>query len=490
MGVFDNAREGVQKAMKQAISWAMQMSDDPYEKEYSRRALWQAYLIDYYQGVQKKSLKTSKEGVDFNVTVNLASLIVDRTVSMLFGGGLEFKNDSDEAKKYIDAVWDANKKDILLHDFGQNGAVYGTLYAKILPDDLVTDDNKSTFGIVALSPINMIVGVNPKDVREVLYYVNRWNVNESGKTVAYREITKKVRNNDLVTWEIITQVQGRSMSSKWENVDVVAWPYDFAPIVHTKNLPNAGSQYGRSDIEDILGLQDDYNQAFSNVNKILWFHGHPHLWTNGKVGSLVDWSTEKILELKGDGITKDPSMQSLELQGDLAASRDFINDLRRDLMDVSRTTDVETIKDKAGALTNFGLRVLFKDELAKTKTKQLLYGEFLCEINRRLMLLAGMSGDEGEVQWGESLPENENEETAALKSDLDMGIVSRQTVAMRRGYDWEIEKERMSEEKRTEGNVGGKIITDFFRGGNQNNSQINRAIVDRDGTRNNQSNIL
>lgn len=466
MGIFDNARESVQRTMKQAISWAMQMSDDPYEKEYSRRALWQAYLIDYYNGVQKKSLKTSKEGVDFNVTVNLASLIVDRTVSMLFGGGIEFKNEAEEAKKFLDIVWAANKKDILLHDFGQNGAVYGTLYAKILPDDRETDTKESTYGIVALSPINMIVGVNPKDVREVLYYVNRWNVNESGKTIAYREVTKKNKNEDgTATWSVITQVQGRGMSSKWEQTGNTDWPYEFAPIVHTKNLPNAGSQYGRSDIEDVLGLQDDYNQAFSNVNKILWFHGHPHLWTNGKVGSLVDWSTEKILELKGDGITKDPSLQSMELQGDLAASREFINDLRRDLMDVSRTTDVETIKDKAGALTNFGLRVLFKDELAKTKTKQLLYGEFITEINRRLLALENINAPVGDIQWGEALPENENEETIALKSDLEMGIVSKETVAMKRGYDWKVESERMAGEKRTEGNVGGKILTDFLRGG-------------------------
>lgn len=466
MGIFDNARESVQKAMKQAISWAMQMSDDPYEREYSRRALWQAYLIDYYNGVQKKSLKTSKEGVDFNVTVNLASLIVDRTVSMLFGGGIEFKNDDQTVKDYLDDIWAANKKDILLHDFGQNGAIYGTLYAKILPNDRMTDDNKETFGIVALSSINMIVGVNPQDVREVFYYVNRWNVNESGKTIAYREITKKNKSADgTATWSVITQVQGRAMSSKWEQIDNVDWPYDFPPVVHTKNLPNAGSQYGRSDIEDVLGLQDDYNQAFSNVNKILWFHGHPHLWTNGKVGSLVDWSTEKILELKGDGITKDPSLQSMELQGDLAASREFINDLRRDLMDVSRTTDVETIKDKAGTLTNFGLRVLFKDELAKTKTKQLLYGEFITEINRRLLLLGNVAGKVGSIQWGEALPENENEETTALKSDLDMGIVSKETVALKRGYDWKVESERLAGEKRSEGNVGGKILTDFLRGG-------------------------
>lgn len=467
MSILDSARESVQKSLRNTIGWAFGLTDDPFEKEYAKRALWQAYLVDYYSGVQKKSLKTGKDGVDFNVTINLASLIVDRTVSMLFGGGIEFEIDNEANKKYLEGVWDANKKDILLHDFGQNGSIYGTVYAKLLPNDIVDKGGNSTYGVIALSPINMIIGVNAQDIREVLYYVNRWNVNESGKQVAYREVTKKIPATDQedARWEIYTQVQGRSMSSKWEQVGAaIVWPYEFSPIVHSKNLPNAGGQYGRSDIEDVLGLQDDYNQAFSNVNKILWFHGHPHLWTNGAVGEMVDWSTEKILKLKSDGMTKDATLQALELSGDLGASREFYNDIRRDLMDVSRTTDVETIKDKAGAMTNFGLRVLFKDELAKTKTKQLLYGEFIGEINRRLLLLNNMDGDAGTIQWGESLPENENEETTALKSDLDMGIVSRETVSMRRGYDWEVESERLAGEKRTEGNVGGRIITDFFRG--------------------------
>lgn len=465
MNIFDNARNSMQKSVRDLMNWAYQIDGDVYEKEWIKRAPWQAYLVDYYAGVQKKALKPTKEGVDFNIVINLASLIVDRTVSMLFGGGVEFEYDSKENAEFLEGVWDANKKDILLHDLGQNGAIYGTGYVKILPGGVTTEDGELTYGLVALSPMNMIVGVNAHDVREVLYYVLRYTVNENGKTIAYREVTKKIKTGDDVHWEVFTQRQGRGMSNKWENVGPsVQWEYDFPPIHHAKNLPHAGSPYGRSDIEDVLGLQDDYNAAFSNVNKILWYHGHPHLWTNGKIGSLLDWSAEKILEIKGGGEVTNPSLQSLQLEGDLGASREFYNDIRRDLMDVSRTTDVETIKDKAGALTNFGLRVLFKDELAKTKTKQLLYGDFILEINRRLLILDNRDPEAGKLQWGEALPENENEETTALKSDLDMGIVSKKTVALRRGYDWDAEKKEISSERTQAGNVGGQIINEFMRG--------------------------
>jgi len=480
MSILDGARESVQKALKQTINWAMSVSDDPLEREYARRALWSAYLVDYYMGVQKKSLKAGRDGKDFNVTINLASLVVDRSVSMLFGAGIDFENEDETADQFIESVWDANGRDILLHDVGQNGAIYGTPYIKIVPYGRKDREGKDTYRLIALSPMNMIIGVNPHDVEEVVYYVNRYNVNEDGRNVAYREVFKKNETN----WSIIFEKSDRTNNGRWTQLSDMLWDYEFPPIVHGKNLPHAGTQYGRSDIEDVLGLQDDYNAAFSNVNKILWFHGHPHLWTNGKIGDALDWSTEKILELKANGLDKDARLEALQLQGDLQASREFYNDIRRDLMDVSRTTDIETIKDKAGGLTNFGLRVLFKDELAKLETKRLLYGEMITEVNQRLLSLQGMNVPAGEVHWRDVLPSNENEQITALKTDLELGIVSRETVSMQRGYEWEEEKEKIANEKTAAGNIGGSILTQFLRGqGQQGRQEVTNGEQQQDTNR-------
>ena len=63
--------------------------------------------------------------------------------------------------------------------------------------------------------------------------------------------------------------------------------------------------------------------------------------------------------------TSDPNalIQNLEMQSDLNSSLNFIRYLRQALFDVSRAVDIDSMADKLGSLTNFGLRVLYQDAL-------------------------------------------------------------------------------------------------------------------------------
>jgi hypothetical protein len=68
--------------------------------------------------------------------------------------------------------------------------------------------------------------------------------------------------------------------------------------------------------------------------------------------------------------------------GDLASSQQFLLTLRQSLFDITQTVDISSMTDKLGALTNFGLRVLYADALAKLEQKRRLYGDALLDINR------------------------------------------------------------------------------------------------------------
>ncbi len=92
-------------------------------------------------------------------------------------------------------------------------------------------------------------------------------------------------------------------------------------------------------------------------------------------------------------------ISNLEMQSDLTSSQQFLMNLRQSLFDISRTVDITSLSDKLGALTNFGLRVLFLDAMAKIGTKQEIYGEALTEINHRLLVI----GEIDPVDGGEQL---------------------------------------------------------------------------------------
>ena len=97
--------------------------------------------------------------------------------------------------------------------------------------------------------------------------------------------------------------------------------------------------------------------------------------------------------------------------------------------------------------------------------KRGLYGEAIVEINHRLLELAGAGDtDGGEVEWPDVMPENENEIAMAVKSDLELGLVSKQTAAGLRGYTWEDEELRMADERMASDNVGAALLRAFGQG--------------------------
>lgn len=467
----------VQKFIQDTITWAFQsVTMDELEVAHIEQKKRLAALLAYYQGDQRRPLKVTLLGKDYNTIVNLCRVVIDRSVSMLFGPGFEFDLPGEGETKqgeYIARVWDVNKKDAFALDLGQHGSTCGTPFIKIVPNGRVARDGQIVPRLVALNPFNMTIEHAPDDIENVLRYVFRWNQDDT----AYREITEKVvdGNAAVVTWQVYTQKADSGTKGQWVTQgEPIPWEYEFSPIAHGKNLPRAGSCYGASDIEDVIELQDRYNEAQSNTNKILALQAWAQKyiiggkWPRYKTDDgkeYLDVGPDKALEIQNENA----KIGMLQPSADLASSRQFGMDLRRDIFEISGTTDTDQIPNNQ--LTNFGVRVLYKNELAKNATKRLLYGDLFCEVNYRLLRLAGYNpaeSDPGKVTWGDPLPTNEQEQATAIQADLNMGIVSKQTAAQERGYDWEAEQERISAEKTTinqdNANVGGQLIRNFLAG--------------------------
>jgi hypothetical protein len=153
------------------------------------------------------------------------------------------------------------------------------------------------------------------------------------------------------------------------------------------------------------------------------------------------------------------------MQSDLESSLNFIKFLRQAIFDIARSVDIDSLADKLGALTNFGLRVLYQDALSKVEDKRGLYGEALIQINHILLELAGFKNtDGGEIIWFDVLPVDEVGQINALKTDMDLGLVSKQTASNKRGYEWEDEEQRLADEKVSGDNVGAALLRAFGQG--------------------------
>jgi len=415
---------------------------------------------NYRRGQHKAPIKTADDAI----VVNFIGLLVDRSVAMLFGKEPQFDlpGESDApVQQYIDEVWSANRKMQLLKRAAVYGAETGTCYVKILPDGAVNRDGKLIPRLVVLDPATVTMDALPEDIDMIIRYTIAYTITDpvTGKDKTIKQVTEHDAETGYWTITDYVSVNG----NKFEVTNQQVWEYDFAPIVHWHNLPDVGSVYGRPDITaDLIDLQDKINFVSSNTAKIIKYHAYPKTWARGFQNSgKIAWGVDEMVT------TADPNalIQNLEMQSDLSSSLAFIRYLRQALFDVGRTVDIESMADKLGNLTNFGLRVLYQDALSKLEEKRGLYGEAIVEINHRLLALAGAPDtDGGKVVWRDIMPENDNEIAQAVKTDLELGLVSKQTASGLRGYVWEDEEARIADEAQASDNIGAALLRAFGQG--------------------------
>lgn len=453
---------GLTDAMRGWV-WNFLMPGEQIDQAQTERLKRYAQYKDYYEGRHKRQLKHKINQADDNLVENYASLIIERSLSMLLGDGIQFELSTDAEQAFIDEVMKANRSSIKLHDAAQNGAIYGTGYFKILLDKAESKDQENVMlpRLVVLDPRWMRILTPAEDIDQVSGYEMRFNIGDTAR----KEITSVFATDELgrtLSWSVANYVANRDTGGRWAPMgEPVVWEYEFPPIVHWKNLPKANDCYGKPDLEDVIELQDRVNFVSSNISKIIRYHGHPKTWGRGAgLGTNTSWGADEIVMLPGENGT----LQNLEMQSDLASSREFRNDLKAALFDISRTVDLSSMKDKVGQLTNFGLKVLYNDALDKLSTKQNLFGEALLETVHRLLVIGGRPGDPGQIKWSDSLPYNQTEQDDQDGFDLDRALASKETISVRRGYDYEQEQERIDQEKQAEDNIGSALLKAFGRG--------------------------
>ena len=106
MSMMDSVRTWLQ-------GWLI--GDDYFNTGKRERLAKQQEHYLYYTGRQRLQIKTKPGQADDNMIHNYAMLIVNRSLSMLLGGGVSFDLEGELEQEYIDTVWEVNKSDILLN---------------------------------------------------------------------------------------------------------------------------------------------------------------------------------------------------------------------------------------------------------------------------------------------------------------------------------------------------------------------------------------
>ena len=452
MGLLDTFRNSL-------LSWLFP-GDNQTVKRMEAIELRRAYR----SGKHKPQILTKPNGPDDNVYVNLIKLVTARSTALLVGKGIDWQlpgadKETSPEWAYLETTWRLNRRAILLHNAVTMASDAGSGFLRIVPNQLPDAKGDLYPRLIPLDPeIITEVKTLPNDKDVVIGYVIVYAVpNEKGENIGHKQEVNRIEMvNGTFTWETVDYEEQRG---KWAEIarevfaDANGVPYNFAPIIHWQNLPDALNIWGEPDAtDDIIILQNRLNFAVSNVGKIIRLYAHPQRYgKNLGKGDVLELGPDEMPNFTGDAA----SIEQLAAVGDLPGAVQYITLLIQSLFNTTRTVDLASLTDKLGALTNFALRVLYFDALQKLDTKRELFGEMILELNRRLLVISGLlNTDSGTMVWQRNvLPIDDVSEVAALKTEVDAGFMSTEDAIKQRGRDPKDVMERVAAEKQSATNM-------------------------------------
>jgi len=430
---------------------------------------------DAYAGKLEAPLKKTKSDPNAkdNILLNLSGPVVDTGVSFLVGKPVQFEVDGgtevdggeegeeeSTADQWLTECLKKAKMQSKLHMMALNGGVCGDVFVKIVP-------GKPYPRIVVWDSTSVDVVSAPDDFEHVMQYKLQWNGIDpvTKKACAYRQLVTEAENGQ--SWTIADQKSDPNIKH-WQPVgEPVNWPYAWSPIFHCQNLPSPCSYYGVSDLEEhVVEVNDAINFVISNLARIVRIHAHPKTWGKGFSAKELEIGIDETIIIK----SATGELQNLEMLSDLSSSLALYDKLKAVMTEIVRVPEVAAGKlDSIGQLSGLAIQIMFQPLLQKNGTKQLLYGEMLSDLCARLLELGGQGEDHTvDVEWPDPLPSDPVATGAAAEGHQRMGIVSKDTLATKFGYDYSQEKGKIASEGQ---DAGDQLLTAFDRGQTNSSGQ-------------------
>lgn len=458
--------EATQYIFSDSKTTAGRAIEDSFVAEHNKRAERINKAWRYYEGEHDLPLKVQKDGYDDNVIVNHVGNLADKLVAFMIGDGISFDAGGDgaetETDEQIRELWEQNRGDIMQNNIALSGAIEGHCTVRLVPQDNIEYPR-----LTRIRQGHFAAFWNPFDMSDVLWYRLQHQAGGMGRRIDYVRgaVTETGVDHSADGWlEVVYQLDkvmsGSVIDSTatWKLVSVEPWEYPFPPIVDWQNLPNPNGYYGLDDVKGAIKLNNALNFILSNIQRIIKHYAAPKT-----IG--LGFSTGDLIETKVGGFftvnrpKTETDIFNLEMQSDLGSSMQMAAIVAESLWQSGGMIDPQTMKDRIGQLTNFGLRVLFSDALKKTEKKRLLYSEGFEQICKYALALSGRPAPDKVVTiWPDVLPEDEGVVSNVLLQELDHGIISKQTYRAIRGYDEQEELDRLAEETAQNPNIGGSIL--------------------------------
>lgn len=244
-------------------------------------------------------------------------------------------------------------------------------------------------------------------------------------------------------------------------------PWEIVPVVHFANNTGVG-EFGRSELSDVIPLQDALNKALADMLVAMEYVALPQRWATGLDVDLDEVTgkpkvpftpgVERVWAV-GDPAVTFGQFDPANLQQFLAVQDSF----RMEIARVSGTPLHYLMLGGGEFPSGEAMRTAEARFLAKVEDRQLAFGNSWEDVLRLALMMSGESGVGLSTLWRDPTPRSAKEvaEVSLIKEQLG---VSRDQILRELGYSPE-EIERMATEREaTTVQLGEQMLTAFEQG--------------------------
>ncbi|MFE6739813.1 phage portal protein [Streptomyces tubercidicus] len=478
----------------------IELSDEEHEVHGQRLARYSSYWAAYlgYMWAYRTAPGETQ------VTANYAKALTEYAVNFSFGRGVHFGAE----KKYqhvvpalLKRIWEVdNHKKALVWEMGLQGGVSGDAFVKVAYDPGWTDTAKNRHParvrILPLNSAHCFPEWHPHDRERLLKFKLKyrfWGVGTDGTRMAYTYT--EVLTADTIAEYINDQlIEGPGIVNPRPN------PLGQIPVVHIPNMPVPGSPWGLSDMQDILGLNRQYNESATQISEIVAYHAEPVTVVLGAKAANLERGAKKVWSIP----SKDASISNLDGLVDLDGPIALLEQIKRMMHEMTGVP--ETALGQVQAVSNtsgVALAIQYQSMVQKDTLKKLSYEAGLKKINelalRTLFLFEpealrynpeteGIQSDDQDAEidprdpevylttceWPAPLPVDVLVKLNELQIQMELGLESKRGALKALGEEFPDEKvQEIFEELKKDVEEQGAL--DMLR------AQINSAILQETG---------
>lgn len=438
-------------------------------KQMRARATSYKLLADYYDGNHRLAFATDKFRSAFGVLFrafadNLCPSVVDAVADRLSVTGFTIEHGPEDAAAAAWALWKANRMDRRAGEVHTEALRSGDAYVIVWPDR----DGKPT--IYPNDGAAMTVGYDPEMPGAILWAAKAWVIDDGrlrltlyypDRIEKYGTASKAQEIPETATAFTPFEIEGEPwpLPNPWLQV----------PVFHFGNNAGVG-RFGRSELVDVIPLQDALNKAIADMLVAMEFVALPQRWATGLEVD-IDEATgrpkapfipgaDRVWTV-GDPDTKFGQFAPADLAQFLEVQKGF----RQEIATVSRTPIHALIPPTGNWPSGESLKTSESPFLAKIADRQIAFGDGWEDVILFALRIAGGPDAQLVTEWKDASPRGELDALNALLLKEQLGASRRQLLG-EAGYTAE-EIDRMVEERGAEQQEMGEAMLRQFERGNQ-----------------------